>query len=71
MTMKYTDNSIVLNHIMKDERYRNVSANDCKVRRANMISTGNATKYDLACIQFWIMEKEGRGLFKVQVNGSD
>lgn len=52
--------SLVLHHIMKDHRYLNLSAHDLKVRRANMINSGTATKYDLACIQYWIMHKEDR-----------
>jgi hypothetical protein len=57
--MNKTD-SILLRYIIKDERYKDRTAHDLKVTRANMINSGTATKYDLACIQYWIMYKEGR-----------
>lgn len=58
--MTQWDNNLLLNHIVKDERYKTKEVHDLKVLRANMINSGTATKYDLACIQYWIMKKEGR-----------
>jgi hypothetical protein len=48
--------------IVSDTRYVNQTADELKVLRANMINTGTATKYDLACVQYWIMEKEDRSI---------
>lgn len=58
--MANNEDSMVLNHIIKDERYINMTSHDIKVLRGNMITAGTATKYELACVQYWLMHKEDR-----------
>lgn len=58
--MSNPDESMVLDHIVSDTRYHDMSVPQCKLRRAHMINSGTATKYELACVQYWIMHKEGR-----------
>lgn len=49
--------------IMKSSNYKNLTTHDLKVMRANMINSGNFTKFEFAEVQYWIMEKEGRNPF--------
>lgn len=59
MQSRDTNDWILLN-ILKDARYKDKTADELKMIRANMINSGTATKYDLSCVQYWIMEKEDR-----------
>jgi len=59
--MKNNDNLII--EIMKNSKLSNLTIHELKVMRANMINSGTFTKYELAEVQYWIMDKEGRNPF--------
>lgn len=57
--MTRTDKDL-MTYIVRDTRYRNLSAHDLKIIRKNMIESGNYSKYEFALVQYWIMQKENR-----------
>lgn len=58
--MAKSRDSDIAHEIVRDTRYEGMTAHDLKVMRSNMIERSDHTKYELACVQYWIMSKENR-----------
>lgn len=54
------ENDDMVRYIVRDTRYSPLSLHDLLLTRANMVNAGSHTKYELACLQYWIMVKQGR-----------
>lgn len=46
-------------HIQTDTRYKDHTVVELLLLRKNMINSG-ADSYDVACVQYWLMSKQGR-----------